>query len=390
MSISSQTSATGSTRVLFSCSGIGILNRGIESFFREAFDGLRHTPGLECRLLKGAGKNEADETAVWNIRRTAWLAEKMGRLAGRNGYVFEQWTTFPSVVWQIRKFRPHVVYFSDSNIGYLLYWFRRQIGVDYRLLFSNGGPVKPPFSRVDFVHQVSPVYLQDALAAGEPPERHALVPYGIGVPPPPVLDPAAQQRARAELGLPADRPVVLSVGWISRVHKRMDYVIEEVARMPEPRPFLQLIGAIDATSAEVIALAESRLGKGNVSVRSVPYAQVSTYYRAADCFVLASLNEGFGRVYVEALMHGLPVIAHRNSVTEFVVGPAGRLEDLSQSGTLAAALAQTLAQPLTADAMRHRWESVKTRFDWAVLAPAYRRMFEAARAIPAREKGGGK
>ena len=30
-----------SIRVLFSCTGVGVFNRGIESFFREAFDGLR-------------------------------------------------------------------------------------------------------------------------------------------------------------------------------------------------------------------------------------------------------------------------------------------------------------------------------------------------------------
>jgi len=32
----------GNTRVLFSCTGIGVENRGIESFFREAYDGLKN------------------------------------------------------------------------------------------------------------------------------------------------------------------------------------------------------------------------------------------------------------------------------------------------------------------------------------------------------------
>jgi glycosyltransferase involved in cell wall biosynthesis len=33
------------------------------------------------------------------------------------------------------------------------------------------------------------------------------------------------------------------------------------------------------------------------------------YYSAADCFVLASVEESFGIVLLEALMYGLPVIA---------------------------------------------------------------------------------
>ena len=48
--------------------------------------------------------------------------------------------------------------------------------------------------------------------------------------------------------------------------------------------------------------------------------------------MLASLREGFGRVYLEALMNGLPVVAHRNEVTEFVLGEEGYLIDLLQVG----------------------------------------------------------
>ena len=42
-------------RIFFSCSGVGIIDRGIETFFREAFDGLRGTEGLDITLYKGAG-----------------------------------------------------------------------------------------------------------------------------------------------------------------------------------------------------------------------------------------------------------------------------------------------------------------------------------------------
>ena len=169
-------------RVLFSCSGVGILNRGIETFFREAFDGLRGMDGVETLLIKGAGEPQADERVVWNLPRTGQLATMFGRLAGRNAYVVEQWSSFFPIVRQIRRFRPHVVFYSDANLGFLLYWFRKYIGVPYQLLFSNGGPCHPPFVRTDFVHQVAPLYYGEAVAAGEPREKHFLVPYGINVP----------------------------------------------------------------------------------------------------------------------------------------------------------------------------------------------------------------
>lgn len=365
-------------RVLFSCTGIGICNRGIESFFREAFDGLKDVPGIEARLIKGVGKSTADEWVVPCFRRTGKIAPWLGRMTSRTAYAVEQWSSFPAVVKHIRRFRPQVIFYSEANLGFLLYRFRRQIGVPFRLLFSNGGPCNPPFDRCDFVHQVAPLYRAEAVAAGEEPGRHLLVPYGIQMSEPPEIDLEGKRLIRIRLGLPIDRPVVLSVGWIAREHKRMHYVIEEVARMPEPRPFLQILGAIDEKSPEIIELAEKLLGSGNFSARSVPYSEVSLYYQAVDCFVLGSLREGFGRVYLEALMHGIPTIGHSHPVIEYVLGEAGIVADLSQPGVLCQVLTDTLRAPYTAAAMRRRWQSVSDRFGWGVLSIEYLEMFRTS------------
>lgn len=354
------------------------MNRGIETFFREAFDGLKSTDDLELCLVKGTGNEAPAEHVAWTLPRTGWLARVLGAMTRRNGYVIEQWTSFPSVARQIRAFHPSVVFYSDANLGFLLFRFRRQMGVPYKLLFSNGGPVHPPFPRTDFVHQVAPCHYQQALCAGVPPSRHFMVPYGINMSAPPNTLSAAERKAlRQSLGLPVDRQVVLSVGWIRRFHKRMDYVIEEIAALPRPRPFLQLLGAIDPGSSEISALGKRMLGPDGFAVKSVPYEKVLEYYRAADCFVLASLREGFGRVYLEALMHGLPVICHRNHVTEHILGAQGVLADLRQRGALARLLICELQKPPISSVMRERWQSVRDRFSWQVLAPFYREMFEA-------------
>lgn len=385
------------------------MNRGIESFFREAFDGLRGTEGLDLTLYKGAGEPKADERLLWNLPRTGAAARFLGACLRRNSYVVEQLSTFPSMVRAIRRERPDVIFYSDSNLGFQLFRWRDRIGVPYRLLFSNGGPCHPPFNRTDCVHQVAPQYHAEALAAGEPPEKHILLPYGIHVPPgAPVSDPAARRALREQLGLPPDRPIILSVGWIAARHKRMDYVIREVARLREQKseirsqksigrdaaaavplnselrpltsrpPFLVLLGQMDDQSPAILALAREQLGEGNFVARSVPYEQVTDYYRAADVFTLASLQEGFGRVYLEALIHGLPVLAHDHAVMRYVLGGEGTLLDLTQPGVLAAALREQLAWPNTpADAARRR-ESVRSRFSWPVLAPHYRAMFRAA------------
>ncbi len=358
-------------RVLLACSGVGRVNRGIETFFREAFDGLRVVPGLDLRLIKGQGIASGNELVSWNLPRTGVLAGVLGRLTHRNGYVIEQWTSFFSVAAQIRQFRPHVVFYSDANVGFLLFRLRKLMGVPFKMLFSNGGPVHPPFIRTDFVHQVAPCYHLEALRAGEPTAKHFLVPYGINVAAPPhAPDAAGQETLRRRLRLPIGRKVILSVGWLRRFHKRMDYVIEEIARLPKPRPFLQLLGSVDDGSKEIIQLGHNLLGRDGFGATELPYARMADFYRAADCFVLASLTEGFGRAYLEAMMHGLPTIAHRNAVTEYVLGNSGTLRDLKKPGELALAVAAGLSKPVDFGERLARCEMVRDRFGWPVLLPS--------------------
>jgi 1,2-diacylglycerol 3-alpha-glucosyltransferase len=173
----------------------------------------------------------------------------------------------------------------------------------------------------------------------------------------------------------AHRSIVLSVGWIARQHKRMHYVIEELASLPAPRPFLLLLGAMTEESDEVVELGTRLLGSDGFLARSVPPSDVGDYYRAVNCFVLASLSEGFGRVYIEALMHGLPVIAHRHPVTDYVLGQEAVLADLSDRGRLAPLIAQVLREGHSPGLAARRWASVRDRFGWDALRPAYREMF---------------
>ena len=105
---------------------------------------------------------------------------------------------------------------------------------------------------------------------------------------------------------------------------------------------------------------------------------MSHYYRAADCFVLASLKEGFGRVYLESLLHGLPTIGHCHPVIEYVLGDVGIIADLSQPGVLSDLLFRTLQRTNSEEQKLRRWQSVRDRFGWENLAEKYLEMFQAA------------
>lgn len=367
------------TRVLFSCTGVGIVNRGIETFFQEAFDGLSSSSALELNLMKGAGDVLPNEHVVWNLHRTNQVAPWLGKLLKRNAYVVEQWSSFLPIVRQIRKHKPHVIFYSDSNLGFLLYWFREWIGVPYRLLFSNGGPCHPPFVRTDCVHQVAPLYYEQAIQAGEPLQKHHLVPYGINVPRDEVVVTREDKDAlRRQLNLPTDRSIVISVGAIDpNSHKRIGYLVKEIAALPFPRPYLVLLGQMPPESDTIVQLANSLLGSENFTARSVPYEQVKHYYQSADIFTLASLSEGFGRVFLEALMYGLPCFVHDHPVMRYVLGPHGTFVDLSSPGALASHLPLIIHKESSrkSSSVLQRRQYVRNKFGWPALTASYVEMF---------------
>jgi glycosyltransferase involved in cell wall biosynthesis len=169
---------------------------------------------------------------------------------------------------------------------------------------------------------------------------------------------------------------------------------------------------MDEHSPEILELAEQSLGAGNFAAKSVRPDQVADYYRAADIFVLGSLKEGFGRVYLEALMHGLPTIGHRHPVIEYVLGDVGIVADLEKPGELADALLRELqllgreqramskeletginervvdAPSFSLQAPSSpqlRWESVRSRFSWDVLRPHYAEMFRTTAEVSVPE-----
>jgi 1,2-diacylglycerol 3-alpha-glucosyltransferase len=368
------------------CTGVGRLGRGIETFFADAFEGLRDDPGLDLTLVIGSGTSRPQQERAMSLPRTGHLATTLGHLLGRDGYTVEQITSIPSVLAKIRRLKPHVVMSSEANLAMRLMKLRRLTGVPYRFMYSNGAPMRGPFPWADYVHQVTPTYRDLAVKDGDNASRHLLVPYGFTIPET-APDRSVERRraARRALGLPEDRAVVLSVGWIARPHKRMDYIVDEVAKLPGPRPLLAMIGAMDGGSAEILTEAREKLGAEGFVARSVAPEEMQTWYAAADVFVLGSLAEGFGRVYIEALGAGLPVFCHDFPVGRFVNGTEAVYGNFSQSGRLAALLLEhsdLFKENMGAD--QRRWAYALDTFGWPALAPRYREMFQTAAIGPYR------
>lgn len=112
--------------------------------------------------------------------------------------------------------------------------------------------------------------------------------------------------SRASLGLREDRVYAIAV---SRLVKRKAYpdLIEALARAGVPE--LELIIAGDGPEEPALRARAAELGIAD-KVHFLGHVDETRKYQflaAADCFALATLHEGFGIVYQEAMSCGLPI-----------------------------------------------------------------------------------
>ena len=359
--------------VFLICSGLGNVQRGYESFTQECFEALEretHT-STEVFLFKGGGKSQNKEFVLPNLPRVSWLALKISKILGKDSYFIEQFTFALSLLPYIYLKRPHVIFFSDFSVGTTLWHCRRMTSLPYKLLFCNGASYGPPFSRTDFVQHTTQVHYHMALNAGESPSKHFLVPQGIGMSDQlRILSQEERVSLCRALDLPSDRPIILSVAAIDKTVKRIDYLISEVAQIPEPRPFLIMLGHQTTESPEIVNMGKQLLGNENFLIKTVLMSEVAKYYQVADLFVLTSLKEGFGRVFVEAMSYGLPCIAHDYDVAHFVLKDEGYFGNFKLVGSLASIIPQVLAKN-DENSKHRRHQSVYERFSWDKLGYGY-------------------
>ena len=355
--------------MLFACSGLEHAYRGFESFAREGFDRLRQDPRLDMRLLKGSGPDGDDERSVPSLKRDDALVRFLSRLRG-SPLKWEQYGFGLSILPEVVRWRPDVIYFSEWFTGVALDHLRRINRQNYALVLSNGSMWWKGFEPFDRVHQHTQPALDFVLSHGGDPHKHILLPVAFEVPD---TVPTPEQRAalRDRLGLPQDRPVVISVAALNRWHKRLDHIITEVAKLPEPRPFVLLVGQPEPETEGLRELAQQMLGADGYSFRTVPRQEVDGLLDASDFFILASLAEGLPRALVEGMAHGLRCIAHDYPIAHYALEEHGLLCDMTEEGALAALLARHASEPADPESARERQRSVYDRFSWDALTPQY-------------------
>lgn len=184
---------------------------------------------------------------------------------------------------------------------------------------------------------------------------------------------------RRELRCPPNAPLVGSVGRLARI-KRYEDLIAALARLGRPDAVCLIVG--DGPEAAGL-VAAARLAGVEDRVRFLGWREdVPRIVASLSLFILPSANEGMGRVLVEAMAAGVPVVATRVGGIPSVVadGECGVLVEPGDVAGLAGAVGKLLAdRPLAArmgEAGRRRARAYSVEAMQEKLDGLYREMLE--------------
>ena len=144
---------------------------------------------------------------------------------------------------------------------------------------------------------------------------------------------------RAAFGIAADALVAGVVGRLSP-EKGHIHFLRALARARQTEPRLVGLLAGDGPGADMLRGEADMLGLAHAVTFAGHVSRVARVYRALDVAVLPSLSEGMPNAALEAMLHGLPVVAsHVGGVPEVVRdGETGLLVPPGDETQLAAAL----------------------------------------------------
>jgi glycosyltransferase involved in cell wall biosynthesis len=290
---------------------------------------------------------------------------------------------YPGLGKQVRRVRPDLVHIDEEPYNLATahaLWLARRSGAR-SLFFSWQNLLRRyplPFhwleryvlSRVDYAIVGNQESCQVWRAKGYHGPMAVIPQFGVD---PEVFQPATK---------PAGRGFI--VGYVGRLaeEKGVDLLLDALDGLDGTwRAYV--LGSGPASDA--LHVRARRLGLANrVSFDPwIPSSQMPAYYRQLDALVLPSRTrpnwkEQFGRVLVEAMACGVPVIGSDSGEIPHVIGDAGLIFPEEQVDILRAHLARLLSDPnLRADLARRGRERVLARFTQAQVASQTYQVYRA-------------
>jgi glycosyltransferase involved in cell wall biosynthesis len=283
------------------------------------------------------------------------------------------------VLWRLRRSFPfdlidaHFAYPDGLAAVVLGRVFRCRVVITLRgsIVRLSTYPLHRPQLRLalraaDRVLAVSASLKRTAMDLGIPAEKIRVISNGVDTE---RFFPIDRGQARAELGLPGDRPIILSVGGLNE-GKGQHRIVRLLPLLRRRYPDLLYVIVGGERRADSLRPTIERLMRDLGLERHVllvgekPHDEIPRWMGACNVFCLATRSEGWANVLLEALACGRPVVSTRvGGNAEIVTSPTlGTLVPADDDRALGEAIQSALDQRwdaaiLARHARRHSWEA---------------------------------
>ncbi|MEM9290574.1 MAG: glycosyltransferase [Acidobacteriota bacterium] len=251
------------------------------------------------------------------------------------------------------------------------------------------GRVGKALSRCQGLTGCSPELVDRVAALGFSRDDARVIPYGVDVElfhPVESLEDEGRRQWREQLGIPADAPMILSVGRMA-TKKGFHVLVPALGPLMEKHPEAHLVLAGGGDRLEELRQA-ARLWADRVHFPGAVYRDtLPDLYRAADLFILPAVHDpagnvdGLPNVILEAMATGLPVVASAISGIPLAVeeGVTGALIP-EQDGEAAVAALDRLLQDLdrARDLGAAGRRKATSQLTWDAVAARYREAYVEA------------
>jgi glycosyltransferase involved in cell wall biosynthesis len=268
-----------------------------------------------------------------------------------------------------RKEQPEVLYCHSMNQMPLAIFLARRLDIGLVMHLRTPSPVNSRRNRRRLSFASSFISVSESTMAAwncvlpNLAECCDVIPNGVDLEQfsPPTL--AGRDAARSLFGLPQTSSIAVFVGRVTPDKGVVDLIRAHKSLPLESRPLLVLAGAAYSKSDEDYE-AHVRREAGEKTIFLGHQTEVVEVMRAADVLVLPSHREPFGRVVIESLACGVPVIgANVGGISEILAADFAEL--LFKAGDIAH-LAELLAASTRSDfapSRSERCREVAQRYD---------------------------
>lgn len=352
---------------MVSC-GLGHVHRGFEVSTARWYSALKNDKRLDVRLF--AGGEYPDSTWVANLPRDFLLKWPLYIASLFNkkrvwefAYGAEMVTFAIGMLPHIMSYKPDIVWTKEAPFGYVLIFFRDLLRLKFKVVIANGGGFKPSTIKLfDYVQHLQPTSYDAALSYGMPAEKMQVLPHFARYTKPST----PRDEVRKEFGLEPDDFGLIAVSAWNCYHKRIDYIIHEVARLNDPKIKLILCGHPEFDTSYLKELGTKLLGD-RIQWLTLPAEGVHRALYASDAYVIASIDEVFGAATVEAALAERPIFCHPNAGTNYILGEYVGNADLTKIDGLSTLIKDMRQSPPTPESLKEIRDVVEAKFSESVL-----------------------